>query len=301
MYQVVSFYKFTRLSFLEDKRNHLLKTLTELDIKGLIILAEEGVNGTFSGPEEAVLEALDVIKKCVGSSLINLKEFQAKTSPFGRLKVKIKKEIVTFGVNNLSINEEVGRYVDPKDWNALIQNNNVALIDTRNEYEVAIGSFKGSINPKTKTFSDFPEWWKKNKEKYRGKSVAMFCTGGIRCEKSTKLLLKDGVKEVYHLNGGILNYLQKCEQKKDFWQGECFVFDQRVSVNSDLGKGSYELCHACRHPLKPEEKSNDLFEVGVSCEKCFKLTSKQQKENFRERQKQIKLSSLRGTKHLKYY
>ena len=232
---------------------------------------------------------------------MNVKEAFSKTAPFARIKVKIKKEIVTFGVDNISSYKQRGRYVEPSEWNDLISKDDIVTIDTRNDYEVRIGSFKGSINPKTRSFKEFPRWWEKNKNELKGKSIAMFCTGGIRCEKSTKYLLKDGVKNVYHLKGGILNYLKSQNKKNSLWEGECFVFDQRVSVDKDLNKGKSILCYACRVPLKPKDLINPKYEEGVSCPQCYNYTNDSRKNNFRERQKQIRLAFERGEKHLKYF
>ena len=232
---------------------------------------------------------------------MNVKEAFSKTAPFARIKVKIKKEIVTFGVDNISSYKQRGRYVEPSEWNDLKSKDDIVTIDTRNDYEVRIGSFKGSINPKTRSFKEFPRWWEKNKNELKGKSIAMFCTGGIRCEKSTKYLLKDGVKNVYHLKGGILNYLKSQNKKNSLWEGECFVFDQRVSVDKDLNKGKSILCYACRVPLEPKDLINPKYEEGVSCPQCYNYTNDTRKNNFRERQKQIRLAFERGEKHLKYF
>jgi UPF0176 protein len=264
-------------------------------------MANEGINGTIAGEIKKVDTVIKNIKEIMNCDQINLKQSLIKEIPFGRIKVKIKKEIVTFGIDEISMAEQPGIYVEPKDWNRLMRDENVVTIDTRNDYEVAIGSFIGSINPNTENFSDFPEWWRKNGEQYKGKSVAMFCTGGIRCEKSTKYLLKHGVRKVYHLKGGILNYLESYKGNESRWEGECFVFDQRVSVGPNIKNGSCSLCFACRHPLSSSELNHPHYEEGVSCRHCYEKTGYERKRNFRERQKQIKLSALKGEKHLKYF
>ncbi len=299
--KVASLYYFTKFDSVGQKRDQIFRICKSFDVKGLVILANEGINGTIAGEIKNVDVVIENIKEIVNCGQINLKESLTEELPFGRLKVKIKKEIVTFGIDRMSMADQPGIYVEPNDWNALICNDNVITIDTRNDYEVAIGSFKGAINPNTENFSDFPEWWRKNSERYKGKSIAMFCTGGIRCEKSTKYLLKHGVRNVYHLRGGILNYLENYEGNESQWEGECFVFDQRVSVLPNVKKGSCSLCYACRHPLRSCELNHPHYEEGVSCHHCYKKTDDKRKKSFRERQKQIRLSDLKGEKHLKYF
>ncbi len=299
--KVTSFYQFIRLDSITHKHRILLSICRELDVRGLIILSGEGINGTIAGETTKVDSVVENIKKIIKCDLINVKESHTKRPPFGRIKVKIKNEIVTFGIEDISIDDQPGTYVGPNEWNDLISDKNVVTIDTRNDYEVTIGSFKGAISPNTKSFSDFPRWWKENSLKYEGKPIAMFCTGGIRCEKSTKFLLKEGVRKVYHLKGGILNYLKNYKGSDSQWEGECFVFDQRVSGGPNLEPGSCSLCHACRYPLRSNELNHPNYEEGVSCHRCYENTSQDRKRSFRERQKQIKLSHLKGEKHLKYF
>ena len=214
------------------------------------------------------------------------------------MKVKLKKEIVTLGQPNVDPTAHVGNYVDPKDWNELIQSPDVVTIDTRNDYEVAIGTFQGAIDPQTETFRDFPAWWEENKDRFHNKRVAMFCTGGIRCEKSTNYLLGQGVEDVYHLKGGILKYLEEVPQDDSTWEGDCFVFDGRVSVGHGLKEGPHILCHACRRPLLPQDTQRAEYEEGVSCHQCIDDTSERDKTRFRERQKQMKLARARGEQHI---
>jgi UPF0176 protein len=299
--KVTSLYCFLELNSIDKKKNQLLDLCASLKIKGLIILSREGINGTIAGEENRVDLFIQQMGSIITHADLNLKETLAKRNPFGRMKVKIKKEIVTLGIAGISENDDVGIYVEPNKWDELIRSQNVVTIDTRNNYEIAIGSFTGAINPKTENFSDFPEWWRANKERFEGKAIAMFCTGGIRCEKSTKLLLKEGVEKVYHLKGGILNYLAKYKGPGSQWKGECFVFDQRVSLGKNLKEGSCSLCFACRRPLTPDELLHPQYEEGISCRHCYQKTCLEQKKNFRERQKQIKIADQRGDKHLKYF
>jgi UPF0176 protein len=214
------------------------------------------------------------------------------------MKVRLKKEIVTMGQPDVDPRAAVGRYVSPQDWNALISSPDVAVIDTRNDYEYAIGTFEGAVDPETKSFREFPAWWQANKERFGNKRIAMFCTGGIRCEKSTNYLMSQGIDEVFHLKGGILKYLEEVPQEESLWHGECFVFDGRVSVGHGLAEGPHELCHACRRPILPLDKARPDFEEGVSCLHCADETSAADKARFRERQKQIALSKKRGERHL---
>ena len=300
-FKILSFYAFTNVYDIRQKLKFIKKECEDNNINGLVILAKEGINGTLSGNEKNLDKLIELITNEVFKCDMNVKESFSKTAPFARIKVKIKKEIVTFGVDNISFYKQRGRYVEPSEWNDLISKDDIVTIDTRNDYEVRIGSFKGSINPKTRSFKEFPRWWKNNKNELKGKSIAMFCTGGIRCEKSTKYLLKDGVKNVYHLKGGILNYLKLQNKKNSLWEGECFVFDQRVSVDKDLNKGKSILCYACRVPLEYKDLINPKYEEGVSCPQCYNYTNDTRKNNFRERQKQIRLAFERGQKHLKYF
>ena len=215
------------------------------------------------------------------------------------MKVKLKKEIVTMGQPDVDPRAAVGHYVEPADWNDLILSPDVAVIDTRNDYEVAIGTFQGAVDPGTDSFRDFPAWWEANKERFHNKRIAMFCTGGIRCEKSTNWLLGQGVEEVYHLKGGILKYLEEVPAENSTWEGECFVFDGRVSVGHGLTEGPHILCHACRRPILPEDTLREGYEAGVSCHLCVDETSDVDKERFRERQRQIRLAEARGEQHLR--
>ena len=295
---VAAFYHFVKLDDYKNIQNRLLNKCLSEDIMGTILLAKEGINGTVAGTDESIINILNYIRS--DHRLLNLahKVSYAEKRPFLRMKVRLKKEIVTMGVPSIDPSRIVGTYVRPADWNNLISDPDVVVVDTRNEYEIEIGSFSNSVNPKTTSFREFPEWVSKNDSLLRDKKIAMFCTGGIRCEKSTAYLKEKGYKEVYHLEGGILKYLEETSSELSLWKGQCFVFDERVSVGHDLVVGSYALCHACRHAISTEDKASPLFELGVSCPKCFRNTSNDQKQRFTERQKQMNLAKMRNEEHI---
>ena len=295
---VAAFYHFVKLDDYKDIQTRLLKQCLMENILGTVLLAKEGINGTVAGSDESIINILNYIRS--DNRLLNLvdKVSYAEKPPFLRMKVRLKQEIVTMGVPGINPANVVGTYVKPADWNNLISDPDVVVVDTRNEYEVEIGSFRNSVNPKTTSFREFPEWVNKNEPLLRSKKIAMFCTGGIRCEKSTAYLKEKGFKEVYHLEGGILKYLEETSQERSLWNGECFVFDERVSVGHNLVGGSYDLCHACRHAISTKDKASPLFEVGVSCPKCFRNTSIDQKKRFTERQKQMDLAEARNQVHI---
>ena len=257
MFLTIAFYQFVSLKSIDQLQAFILKFCQKNSIKGTILLASEGINGTISGQKNNIHKFLEFIKTdpFLNGSFKNLehKESWASKNPFYRMKVRLKKEIVALGVGEVSPAKKVGQYVNPEDWNALIEDPNTIVIDTRNNYEVDIGTFKNSINPQTESFREFPKFVEKNLKDNKQKKVAMFCTGGIRCEKATSLMLEEGFKDVYHLKGGILKYLETIPKDKSLWQGECFVFDQRVAVTHGLDEGQYDQCYACRHPLSPEE------------------------------------------------
>ncbi|MGJ8588547.1 MAG: rhodanese-related sulfurtransferase [Yoonia sp.] len=298
MYTVAALYHFTRFNDPAALRGPLLDLCKSKGIMGTLLLAKEGINGTIAGPRAGIDSVLAHIRALPGCADLEHKESTASTPPFHRMKVRLKKEIVTMGQPDVDPVSRVGNYVDPADWNDLISAPDVAVIDTRNDYEVAIGTFEGAVDPETKSFGEFPEWWEKNKHRFHNKRIAMFCTGGIRCEKSTNYLMGQGVEDVYHLKGGILKYLEEVPQDQSKWDGECFVFDARVSVGHGLEEGPHILCHACRRPLRPEDRDNPAFEQGVSCHQCIDETSEADKGRFRERQKQMQLAKERGTHHI---
>ncbi len=295
---VAALYHFTKFSDHTAIQGPLLTLCRAQGIKGSLLLAYEGINGTIAGSRGGIDAVLAHLRGLPGCADLEHKESFASEMPFNRMKVKLKKEIVTMGQPNIDPTVNVGNYVAPQDWNDLIAQDDVVLIDTRNDYEVAIGTFEGAIDPLTKSFGEFPAWWEENKNRFHNKRVAMFCTGGIRCEKSTNFLLNEGVDDVYHLKGGILKYLEEVPQESSTWDGECFVFDARVSVKHGLEEGKYDLCYACRMPLAPEDFARPEFEKGVSCHLCIETTDDERKERFRERQRQVELADKRGKHHI---
>jgi UPF0176 protein len=298
MHAICALYKFTRLDDFETIQLPLKGFLDSLSVKGTLLLAREGINGTISGNQaslEKVLEYLQSDSRFLG---LEYKFSYSKKTPFKRLKVKLKKEIVTMGLTEIDPTHSVGTYVKPKDWNKLINDPDVVLIDTRNNYEYEIGSFKGAVNPKTETFREFPSFTKNSLEKYRNKKIAMFCTGGIRCEKSTAYLKSKGYKDVFHLQGGILKYLEEVNEDESLWQGECFVFDDRVAVKHNLEQGQYDQCHACRFPITKEDTMHPHYEKGASCPRCFGTKNSNQMNRYREREKQVQLAKKRGEEHI---
>ena len=266
---VAAFYKFVALPDFRQLRDTLLQRCESLGLLGSILLAAEGINGTVSGPEEAVRALFEYLREDERLGDLHYKESWTDEEPFYRMKVRLKKEIVTLGVEGVDPNRQVGEYIDPQEWNDLISRKDVRLIDTRNHYEYNLGTFKGAEDPNTASFRDFPEWVAENLDPESDQHVAMFCTGGIRCEKATSFLLEQGFKGVYHLNGGILNYLETMDKEDSLWEGDCFVFDNRVTVDHDLEAGDFEVCPACRMPLTEEDHESPMFELHVSCPKCF--------------------------------
>jgi len=298
MFIVAALYHFTRFDDPNALRGPLLALCKSRGISGTLLLAREGINGTIAGDRSGIDAVLAHIRALPGCADLIWKESAASVAPFHRMKVRLKREIVTMGQPDVDPTASVGHYVNPEDWNALITSPDVAVIDTRNNYEVAIGTFDGAIDPETKTFGEFPVWWEANKERFHNKRIAMFCTGGIRCEKSTNYLIGQGVNDVYHLKGGILKYLEEVPQEQSTWDGDCFVFDARVSVGHGLKEGPHQLCYACRKPILPEDRNRPEFEEGVACHQCAAETSDEDKGRFRERQKQIALAKKRGTHHI---
>ena len=298
MFTVAALYKFTPFADPDGLRPALFETADAGGVRGSILVAHEGINGTIAGSRKGIDATLAHIRGLPGCADLEWKESTAENMPFRRLKVRLKREIVTMGQPNVDPTAAVGAYVQPKDWNALIEQDDVAVIDTRNEYEIGIGTFDGAIDPKTASFGEFPAWWQANKHRYAGKRVAMFCTGGIRCEKATNYLLGEGVQDVFHLKGGILKYLEDVPEDQSLWQGDCFVFDQRVSVRHGLVEGDYDICFACRRPLAQYDKTHSDYEAGVACHQCQGEFSETDRARFRERQKQIERSRARGDVHL---
>ena len=298
MVTICALYKFARLDDFEEMQQPLKDFMVSVGARGTVLLAREGLNGTICGSQEAIEKILDFLAADERLGMIDHKLSYSEETPFKRLKVKLKKEIVTLGVADIDPTYSVGTYVKPSDWNDLISDPDVVLIDTRNNYEYEIGSFKGAINPNTESFREFPDYTKENLEQYRDKKVAMFCTGGIRCEKSTAYLKSQGFDEVYHLHGGILKYLEEVDEKDSLWDGECFVFDDRVAVKHNLERGQYDQCHACRYPITDVDKLHEHYEKGVSCPRCFGTKGDNQVSRYREREKQMQLARARGEAHI---
>jgi UPF0176 protein len=299
MYKIAALYHFTRFDDPATVQGPLQSLCDAEKISGSLLLAREGINGTIAGPAAGIATVLAHIRDLPGCDGLEWKESAAEAQPFRRMKVRLKKEIVTMGQPDVDPRARVGHYVEPAAWNELIRSPDVAVIDTRNDYEVAIGTFEGAVDPQTATFRDFPAWWEENKHRFHNKRIAMFCTGGIRCEKSTNYLLGQGVEEVYHLKGGILKYLEEVPEAQSTWRGECFVFDGRVSVGHGLKEGPHRLCHACRRPILPANMARPEYEEGVACHHCLTETSDDDKARFRERQKQMGLAEARGARHIK--
>lgn len=300
-YIISTFYKFLVLENYKELKIKFDKSLSKTNIKGTILLANEGVNGTIAGSESDLKKFFLYIDKFSQFKDITPKFSSSNKNPFLRMKVRLKKEIVTIGIPEVSPSNLVGKYLNVEEWNEFLNESDSMIIDTRNDYEVSIGTFKNSINPKIKSFRNFPNWVQKNlidKKVSKKSKIGMFCTGGIRCEKSTSYLKQLGFENVFHLDGGILKYLENVKSDENEWKGECFVFDYRVSLNDSLEKGEYDMCYACRMPLSKENKKNKHYLKGQSCEYCYDQTTIKQKKRFNEREKQIKLSKVRNLKHL---
>jgi UPF0176 protein len=298
--RVVALYRFTPFDDCPAIQQPLAQLCCAQGVKGTLLLAHEGINGTIAGSDAAIAQVLAHIRTLPGCADIEIKESRAPALPFHRMKVRIKREIVTMGKPDIDP-LDVGHYVAPQDWNALIDQPDTILIDTRNDYEVAIGSFAGAIDPCTRTFRDFPAWFEEHRAAFDGANkpkVAMFCTGGIRCEKATAFLKSEGLDEVYHLKGGILSYLENVAPEQSRWQGECFVFDERVTVGHGLAPGNHQLCRACRMPVSPEQAASPLFVEGISCPACHAERTDEQRSRYAERHRQALLAEARGEAHV---
>ncbi|QLE57453.1 rhodanese-related sulfurtransferase [Nostoc sp. TCL26-01] len=288
---VATFYKFVSLLDFELQQEPLLSYCLEKDIKGTILLASEGINGTIAGSRPAIDSVLAYLRADPRLADLEHKESTADNPPFERMKVRLKKEIVTLGLPEVNPNQQVGIYVSPQEWNDLITDPEVTVIDTRNDYEVHIGTFKGAQNPHTDSFREFPEYVRNNLDPSQHKKVAMFCTGGIRCEKASSFMLSQGFAEVYHLKGGILKYLEEVPAEESLWEGECFVFDERVAVNHGLEMGSHNLCFCCGHPLLEEDKLSAKYEEGISCPHCFDTLTEDKRLRQQEKWRQYLLKN----------
>lgn len=299
--RIAALYHFTRFVDPAALQGPLARLCDAQGVKGTLLLAGEGVNGTIAGSDEAIERILDHIRALPGCANLGFKESRADVLPFHRMKVRIKREIVTMGEPDIDPVANAGEYVAPEHWNTLIDDPATIVIDTRNDYEVAIGTFAGAIDPRTRTFRDFPTWFREHRDELLGDTppkVAMFCTGGIRCEKATAFLKSEGVEQVYHLQGGILKYLETVPPEQSRWEGECFVFDQRVSVVHGLDQGECELCHACRMPIRPDDRASPLFQEGVSCPACHAERTAEQRAGYAERERQTRLAAARGQAHI---
>jgi UPF0176 protein len=295
---VCALYKFVTLENYWTLRQPLHDVMESNQLRGTLLLAEEGINGTVAGSRQAIDILLDWLRSDPRLADIDHKESLTDTQPFNRAKVKLKKEIVTMGVEGIDPKRVVGTYVNPHNWNKLISDPDVILVDTRNDYEVKVGTFKNAINPGTESFREFPRYVKDNLDPEKHKKIAMFCTGGIRCEKSTAFLKEQGFNEVYHLKGGILKYLEEVPEQETLWEGECFVFDDRVTVNLQLEKGNYDQCHACRMPITAADKASDKYQQGCACPHCYDKITSDRKARFMQRQKQMELARRRGIAHI---
>lgn len=294
MYVVAALYHFAALPDFAEQRAALLRLCVDLGVTGTLLLAREGINGTIAGRREAIDEVLASLRSDPRLATLEHKESLSETQPFRRMKVKLKREIVTMGVDGIDPNRLVGTYVEPEDWNVLLADPEVVLVDTRNDYEVELGLFEGARDPKTRSFREFPDYVRANLDPKRDRKVAMYCTGGIRCEKATAYLLEQGFEQVFHLKGGILNYLERVPEQDSRWRGECYVFDDRVTVDHRLQPGHYALCHACGMPVSEADRRAETYEVGVSCPRCHDRLTPEQRVRFSERMRQKRLAQARG-------
>ncbi|TIO05935.1 rhodanese-related sulfurtransferase [Mesorhizobium sp.] len=293
-FRVAALYRFARLDDFEALRAPLAAFCCGRGIKGTLLLAHEGINGTVAGSDAAVAALINHLECIEGLAGLEVKYSSAAQMPFHRMKVRLKREIVTMGVEDLDPAANAGTYVAPADWNALISDADTIVVDTRNAYEVSIGTFKGAIDPATTSFREFPAWVEQHRADLVGRKVAMFCTGGIRCEKATAYVKSLGFEDVFHLRGGILKYLEEVPAEQSLWQGDCFVFDERVSVSHGLVEGEAELCRACRHPLTGQDRLSPKYAAGVSCPRCFDARSDEDRARYAERQRQVELAQAQG-------
>ncbi|MBR8826329.1 MAG: rhodanese-related sulfurtransferase [Gomphosphaeria aponina SAG 52.96 = DSM 107014] len=295
---IATFYKFFPQPDFAERRKPLQTACQKEKIKGTILLAPEGINGTIAGSEAAIQRIFTFLRSDPRCGDLEYKESKAENPPFARLKVRLKKEIVTLGVEEIDPNQQVGTYVQPKDWNALITDPEVLVLDTRNNYEVNIGSFKGAINPQTHSFREFPAYVDQHLAPTKHKKIALFCTGGIRCEKATSLMLNKGFQAVYHLKGGILKYLAEVPAQESLWEGECFVFDERIAVKHGLEFGTYQMCGSCGHPVSPAEQTSPKYQAGISCPYCYANLTEEKRKRREEKQRQLQLTAKRKLKNV---
>ncbi|WP_188772777.1 oxygen-dependent tRNA uridine(34) hydroxylase TrhO [Novosphingobium endophyticum] len=299
---VAALYRFTRFEDCAGLRALLERLCREQGVRGTLLVAAEGINGTIAGTREGITRVLEHIRTLPDCADLDVKLSSASAMPFHRMKVRLKREIVTMGEPDIDPRTNAGTYVEPEEWNALISDPDTIVIDTRNDYEVAVGSFEGAVDPKMASFRDFPEWFRRERKRLLGSGkspkVAMFCTGGIRCEKSTAFLKQEGIEDVFHLRGGILKYLEAVPEERSLWRGECFVFDQRVTLGHGLAEGTHTLCHACRRPVSADGCDSSLYEAGVSCPACHAERSEEQRASYRERHRQEMFAAVQGRAHV---
>ena len=286
-YKIAALYLFTPILDPAELNQKLLQELTSLQLCGTLLIAHEGINGTLAGAEHAIEELLIYLNNNTGLLKNNVKFSYSEEKPFNRFKIRLKREIVTFNQPEANPNLRVGTYVEPDQWNRLIDDPEVTVVDTRNKYETLIGSFQNAIDPKIDSFTEFSDYVRKNLDPTKNKKIAMFCTGGIRCEKASAFMLSEGFEEVFHLKGGILKYLEEVPKEQSRWQGDCYVFDRRMAVGHGLTTGHYNMCFCCGYPLSAKDKTHDLYEEGVSCAYCYEKTSDKNKSNYRMRHKQL--------------
>ncbi|MHA6686394.1 oxygen-dependent tRNA uridine(34) hydroxylase TrhO [Mesorhizobium sp. A556] len=297
-FRVAALYRFCRLERFEELRAPLVAFCGSHGVKGTLLLASEGINGTVAGTEAAIAGLIAYLGAIPEFAGLEVKFSSADAMPFRRMKVRLKREIVTMGVHGIDPERSAGTYVAPSDWNALITDPDTVVIDTRNGYEVSLGTFQGALDPGTESFREFPAWVEAHREELEGKKIAMFCTGGIRCEKATAFVKAQGIENVFHLKGGILKYLEEVPAEQSLWEGECFVFDERVSVSHGLVEGEAELCRACRFPLTADDRLSPRYEPGVSCPHCYEGRSQDDRARYAERQRQVELAAARGEEHI---
>ena len=294
MILVVTFYKFVSLPDFAEKQPILLSYCQAQEVKGTILLAKEGINGTIAGLRDSVDSVLSFLRSDPRLADLEHKESYTDTPPFERMKVRLKQEIVTLGLPEVDPNQQVGAYISPQDWNDLISDPEVTVVDTRNDYEVDIGTFQRAQNPQTESFRQFPDYVRQHLDPSKHKKVALFCTGGIRCEKASSFLLAQGFEQVYHLKGGILKYLEEVPAEESLWEGECFVFDERVAVSHGLEEGTYEKCPSCGHPISDEDKASPKYELGISCPHCFDSLTEDKRLRMQQKQLQLELAKKRA-------
>jgi UPF0176 protein len=293
-FRVAALYRFCRLDDFESLRQPLATFCCGQGIKGTLLLASEGINGTVAGSPQAIAALIDWLEAMPALSGLEVKYSTSAEMPFHRMKVRLKREIVTMGVDGIDPTASAGTYVEPSDWNSLISDPRTVVIDTRNDYEVRLGTFEGAVDPRTTSFRDFPIWAERHRDQLAGRKVAMFCTGGIRCEKATAYVKSLGLDDVFHLRGGILKYLEQVPEEQSLWMGECFVFDERVAVTHGLAEGEAELCRACRVPMTPDERKSLKYREGISCERCYDERTDKDRARYAERQRQVELAAARG-------